>query len=180
MIYPAEWETTFTTKNGTKIHFRPEIASDTEMLWEMFSTLSEQTISFLAPPFTRERITGWTSNINYDAILPIMGFPQGENRIIASATLQFNSLEALRHKGCLAITVHDDYQNVGVGPALINHLLSIARVRGLKKVWLTVNVDNARAIKVYDRLGFAVEGTLHKETYYNGKYSTEYHMALFL
>ncbi|MCW4024843.1 MAG: GNAT family N-acetyltransferase [Candidatus Bathyarchaeota archaeon] len=180
MVYPFEWETTFTAKNGAKIHFRPEVASDTEMLWEMFSTLSEQTVSFLIPPLSRERIAGWTSNINYNAILPIMGLPQGEDRIIASATLQFNSMEALQHKGCLAITVHDDYQNIGIGTALLQHLIGVAKSRGLKKVWLTVNVDNERALNLYRKLGFEVEGTLRKETYYEGRYTDEFRMALFL
>jgi len=55
MEYPAEWETEFIAKNGMKIRFRPELSSDTEMLWQMFSTLSEDSVSNLIPPFTRER-----------------------------------------------------------------------------------------------------------------------------
>jgi hypothetical protein len=56
MDYPNEWETVFTAKKGKTISFRPEKAGNTEMLWEMFSTLSEASISNLVPPFTRERI----------------------------------------------------------------------------------------------------------------------------
>jgi putative acetyltransferase len=180
MAYPFELEKPFTAKNGAKFLFRPEKTSDLEMLWTMFSTLSERTVSFLIPPLTRKRIEGWISNINYSEILPIMALPQGKEQIIASATLHFNSMEALQHKGCLAITVHDDYQNIGIGTALLQYLIEIAKSRGLKKVWLTVNVDNERALNLYRKLGFMVEGTLRKETCYEGRYTDEFHMALFL
>jgi hypothetical protein len=72
MKYPPEWKTEFTTKDGLKFVFRPEQFGDTEMLWEMFSTLSEESSSNLLPPFTRERIESWTSNINYNEVLAIV------------------------------------------------------------------------------------------------------------
>ena len=62
MEYPGEWEMVFTAKNGKRVKFRPEQSGDTEMLWKMFSTLSKESVSNLLPPFTRERVEGWTSN----------------------------------------------------------------------------------------------------------------------
>ena len=79
MAYPTEWETIFTAKNGTKVSFRPELCTDTEMLWQMFSTLSEETVSNLIPPFTRERIEGWTSSIDYDEALAVIAVVEEKN-----------------------------------------------------------------------------------------------------
>ena len=79
MAYLVEWETVFTAKNGETLHFRPEKSSDTEMLWVMFSTLSEAAVSNLIPPFTRERIEGWTSNIDYNDVLAIVAVIEKEN-----------------------------------------------------------------------------------------------------
>jgi hypothetical protein len=56
MGYPSEWETVFTLKNGKKVNFRPEQFGDTEMLWKMFSTLSDKSVSNMVAPFTGERI----------------------------------------------------------------------------------------------------------------------------
>ena len=72
MGYPSEWETVFTLKNGMKVNFRPEQSGDTEMLWRMFSTLSEKSLSNMVGPSTRERVEGWTSNIDYDKVLAIV------------------------------------------------------------------------------------------------------------
>jgi putative acetyltransferase len=182
MDYPTEWETVFTAKNGKTITFRPEKSSDTEMLWAMFSTLSEASLSNLVPPFTRERIEGWTSNIDYNEVLAIVAVidKKSMQRIVGSASLRFNSQEVFKHKAELGITVHDNYQNLGIGTALLNHLLAIARMKKLKKVWLMVNTENDKAIQLYKKAGFEIEGTLRKEMYFKGKYSDEHRMTIFL
>ena len=181
MGYPSEWKTEFTTKNGKKVVFRPEHSSDTEMLWEMFSTLSKESASNLLPPFTRARVESWTSDINYDEVLAIVAvIEENGQRIVASASLKFCPQEALRHKAELGITVHDDYQNMGIGTALLNHLIGVAWMRKLSKVWLHVSTNNDRAIHVYKKAGFSIEGKLCKESCINGEYRDEYSMALFL
>jgi putative acetyltransferase len=182
MAYPNEWKKTFTAKNGKKVTFRPEQASDPEMLWTMFSTLSEQSTSNLVPPFTRERIESWTSNINYNEILAIAAVIEEANkqRIIGVSSLKFNPQEAFKHKAELGITVHDDYQNMGIGTALLNHMLDVARLKKLKKVYLMVNTDNNKAVRMYKKAGFEVEGKLCREICFNGKYRDEYRMAIFL
>ncbi|MCW4044372.1 MAG: GNAT family N-acetyltransferase [Candidatus Bathyarchaeota archaeon] len=182
MAYPVEWETVFTAKNGRILHFRPEKSSDTEMLWAMFSTLSEATVSNLIPPFTRERIEGWTSNIDYDDVLAIVAVTEEENaqRIVGSASLKFQPQGVFKHKAELGLTVHDDYQNLGIGAALLKHLLNIARKKKLTKIFLTVNTMNAKAIHLYQKAGFEIEGILRKEMLLKGKFLDEYRMALFL
>ena len=182
MEYPSEWEIVFTAKNGKKVDFRPKQSGDTEMLWKMFSTLSEKSLSNLVPPFTRERIESWTSNINYDEVLTIVAVikEKNEQRIVGLTSLKFNPQEIFRHKAELSITVHDDYQNMGLGTAMLKHLLDIAKMKKLRKVWLHVNTDNYRAVHVYKKAGFEIEGKLCKERIVKGKYVDEYRMAIFL
>jgi RimJ/RimL family protein N-acetyltransferase len=179
--YPKEWKKNVILKNGQQVFLRPQLSTDTEMLWDTFSTLSEETLSNLVLPLTRERIESWTNHIDYDKNLPILALikEDGKQRIIGSASLSFNSAEALRHKAELGITVHDDYQNMGLGTAMINHLLDIAQKKGLKKVHLCVNTDNARAIHVYEKCGFQIEARLRKEHYRNEKFGDDYRMAIF-
>ena len=182
MNYPCEWETVFTLKNGKKVDFRPEQSGDTEMLWKMLSTLSEKSVSNLVPPFTRERIEKWTSNIDYDKVLTIVAVirEKNEQRIIGSASLSFDGREIFKHKAELSITVHDDHQNMGIGTAMLKHLLGIARMKKLRKVWLLVNTDNDIAVYIYKRAGFEIEGKLCNERYFKGQYGDLYKMAIFL
>jgi putative acetyltransferase len=181
MLYPQEWVSNFVAKNGVRVTFRPEEAADTELLWNMFSTLSAESVSNLVPPFTRARIDGWTNNIDYNAVLPIVAVLSAGNaaRIIVTYSLKFYSEEVFRHKAELGLTIHDDYQNLGVGTALLNHMLIIAKTKNLTKVTLTVNCTNKRALHLYKKAGFEIEGTLHKEMFYNNKYLDEYRLAYF-
>jgi RimJ/RimL family protein N-acetyltransferase len=182
MGYPSEWEKAFKLKNGKKVNFRPEQSGDTEMLWKMFSKLSEKSVSNLVPPFTRERIERWTSNIDYDKVLTIVAVieEKNERRIVGSASLGLNEQEVFRHKGELGIAVDDDYQNMGIGSAILKHLLDIAKKKKLTKVSLSVDTGNDRAVHVYKKAGFEIEGKLRNEKYYKGQYSDDYRMAIFL
>lgn len=180
MNYPTEWKTEFTSKNGKKVVFRPEHADDTEMLWEMFSTLSKESESNLLSPFPRERIEGQTSNINYDEVLAIVAVTEEGKRIIGSTSLKLSPQEATGHKAELGITVHDHYQNMGIGTALLNHVIKVARMKKLRKVWLHVSTANDRAIHMYKKAGFVTERKLCKESCVNDEYRDEYTMALFL
>jgi RimJ/RimL family protein N-acetyltransferase len=117
--------------------------------------------------------------------LPIVAItinPQGQERIISVASLDFYTSEAFKHKTELGITVHDDYQNRGLGTILTTHMIDIARQMGLKKVYLRVVTENKRAIHVYEKCGFHVEGELKMEywNYVTGEYGDDYQMAIFL
>ena len=182
MDYPDKWKTEFTTKNGLKIVFRPEQPGDTEMLWVMFSTLSKKSASYLLPPFPRDRIESWTTDIDYDDVLAIVAvLPEKDNkRIIGSSSLKFNSQEPLKHKAELGLTIHDTYQNMGIGTALLKHIIKVAKSKKLKKIHLNVSAENDHAIQLYKKAGFVIEGTLHNESYVNRRYRDEYRMALFL
>lgn len=182
MSYPKEWETNFTLRNGVEVFLRPELSGDTEMLWEMFSTLSKESVNNLVPPFTRDRIESWTSNINYERNLPILALIQEgkKEHIIGSATLSFYPQKIYSHKADLGITVHDEYQNLGLGTAMVNNLLEIAKKKELKKVHLRVSSNNTRAIHVYEKCGFKMEARFEKERFQEGKYIDEYQMSIFL
>lgn len=180
MSYLKEWEKEVLLEDGTRAFLRPELLTDTEMLWEMFSTLSKASLDNLVEPFTRERIEGWTSNIDYSKNLPILALVEEKKRVIGSASLSFYSSEANRHKAELGITIHDDYQGLGLGTVMISHLLGIASKKGLRKVFLLVNTTSSRAIHVYQKCGFKIEARLEKEHSLEGELRDDYRMAIFL
>jgi len=171
-------------KDGTAVTLRLEEESDLELTWDMFSTLSEGTLEFLPIPFNRERIEGWFKDIDFDKHLPILGFVEenGETRVIASATLGFQSMEMYRHRAEFGIIVHDDYLGRGLGTILTRYMIDIARERGIKKIDLMVVAHNERAIRVYKRQGFEVEGHFRMNHFNHilNEYCDEYKMGLVL
>lgn len=169
-----------TLKDGTQVILRPSEARFLEPAWEMFSTLSDETLEFLPIPFPRERIEGWFSDINYEKNLPILGFDG--DKMITSASLSFNDMPLFSHRAEFGITVRDGYQDKGLGTQLTQYMIDIARSLGLKKVDLMVVAHNDRAIKVYEKLGFVIEGRL-KMNHFNhvlNEFCDEYKMGLIL
>ena len=84
-----------------------------------------------------------------------------EGAIVGSASLQ--RLGGRRaHAASLGMGVHDAHTGRGVGTALLGALLGVADDwLMLARVELTVYADNAPAIRLYERAGFAREG-LHR------------------
>jgi len=180
--YPREYEKIVALHDGTMVLLRPELSTDTEMLWEMVSSLSNESKRFLGGGVTRKKVAGWTRGINYNMVLPIVGVieEKPKTRIVAIASLRFfKGFPAFAHKAEYGITVHDDYQGKGLGAELTRHMLEIAQKKGLKKVTVHVGAENKWAVRMYERCGFKKEATLANEHFADGKYYDNYVMSIF-
>jgi RimJ/RimL family protein N-acetyltransferase len=81
----------------------------------------------------------------------------------------------------LGIGIGDSaYQGRGYGRDALRVLLDYAfRLRNMRKVWLTVNGDNERAIRAYRACGFIEEGRLRDHVWSDGKYIDLVYMGVF-
>lgn len=74
--------------------------------------------------------------------------------------------------------VHDAHVGRGISTRLLRAILDTAdNWLDLRRIELTVFVDNAPAIALYERHGFAVEGTLRSYAFRAGAYEDVYTMA---
>jgi putative acetyltransferase len=83
-----------------------------------------------------------------------------------------------RHAMGLGITVAKDWQGKGLGDLLMTAIVHHAdRWLDLRRIELTVFTDNARAIALYRRHGFAIEGTHRGYALRDGEYADVHSMA---
>lgn len=86
-----------------------------------------------------------------------------EGKIVGHALLDPMPLEALSHVFRLTVVVHAGFRNQGVGEALMRDLMDWAkRTPRVGKIELLVRATNERAIRLYSKLGFVVEGQFRK------------------
>lgn len=91
----------------------------------------------------------------------VIDMDNGAEKLIGNALLRLTEKAKMRHTGVLAVTVHTDYHNMGVGRALLTELLRIADDDlMLVRVGLEVAEENEQAIHLYESLGFVREGLL--------------------
>lgn len=82
------------------------------------------------------------------------------------------------HVGTFGMAVHDDWKGKGIGNALMKAIIEMAdNWLNLKRLELEVYTDNTPAIKLYEKFGFQVEGTLRKHAFRAGAFVDSYAMA---
>jgi len=70
-----------------------------------------------------------------------------------------NSKRKASHTGEFGLSVHPDFQRIGIGRHLVKALLTWAKENDqIEKVFLNVFATNQGAIKLYTDLGFKIEG----------------------
>jgi putative acetyltransferase len=82
------------------------------------------------------------------------------------------------HAAGIGMGVHDDYCGRGIGSRLLREILTVADDwLNLKRIELTVYIDNAPAIALYKRNGFEIEGTHKAFAFRGGTFVDAYAMA---
>jgi putative acetyltransferase len=126
-------------------------------------------------PYTRkDQWRKWMENPSEDrtGIVAVL-----EGRIVGSAGIHRHKGRR-RHVGEVGMSVHDDFQRRGIGSALTAALVDVAdNWLDLKRLELTVYLDNEPAIRLYRKFGFEVEGTCRGYAFRDGQYVDSFSMA---
>ncbi|PCG19197.1 GNAT family N-acetyltransferase [Brachyspira sp. G79] len=101
-------------------------------------------------------------------------------KIVGICNLKGINKVRIRHRVDLGITVLKDYWSRGIASELINHAVDYCRLNYIKKIELTVRTDNERALKLYKKAGFDIEGEIKSFFCINGIYYNCYIMGLFV
>lgn len=102
-----------------------------------------------------------------------------DDTIVATLTFSAGRRPRVRHSGEFGISVRKRYWRLGIGSLMLDTLIDWARgTEIVKKINLQVRTDNRRAIALYKRKGFAIEGTIRKAIFLNGQYFDHHWMGL--
>lgn len=109
--------------------------------------------------------------------ISLVGLRDGE--LVASAGL-FRRSPALRqrHVASVGISVAREAQGQGVGAAMLEAVVDFAdNWAQVLRMELTVFADNERAVRLYEKFGFVVEGRHRGDTLRAGRYADSLTMA---
>jgi RimJ/RimL family protein N-acetyltransferase len=100
--------------------------------------------------------------------------------IAATARLSpISELSRFRHRAEFGVSVKKARWGVGVGSALLEAVVDLAREFGYEQLELSVSSENARGIALYERFGFVRAGAIeHAFRYRDGRYAAEILMVL--
>lgn len=105
-----------------------------------------------------------------------------ESTIVGMLNATKGTRKRVKHICMFGISIQDDYCNNGLGSKMIQRLLEWAKEdKDIEKVCLEVFAHNERAIHVYEKLGFRVEGRKERHVKFeDGTYSDELIMGQFV
>jgi len=158
-----------------KIEVRAARVEDFEALARLYADRNaySQTLQlpFPSPELWRKRLSQ-----NDETIHGLVAKVGGE--VVGNLGLTRLTRARRAHVGEIGMGVRDAWQGKGVGTALMEAALDLAdNWLGLRRMELRVYADNARAIALYRKFGFEIEGTHRAYSIRNGVYVDSLSMA---
>jgi len=152
------------SKDGEELTLRPSQPEDRDGLEKMFRSCSSETL------YTRFLSPGLGVPLRYLDRLLINNPPRTMSMVAVKDEDEECSIVGLMNMvmeknsphGELAIVVVDDYQNRGLGSAMLRCLYKIAKNFGLNKFIADVDATNRRVFHLIKRSGLPFETDIHQ------------------
>jgi GNAT superfamily N-acetyltransferase len=141
-------------RDGRRVLLRPFTEKDVDALYDFFHRMPSEYRRFAWDNLdNRSLIEAWGQSIDYAKVFPLLA-TDGQ-RVVADATLHVRKGGPLRLVGRIKWMLDPEYRGGGLGTTLVNHLIRIARERGLRHVSTMLISDlEADAVATLEELGF--------------------------
>lgn len=128
------------------VRIRPASDADRPQLLAMYETFEPRPASLGLPP--RQRIEEWL-----DRLARAPGFLAFAAGRLAGHAILFPDGRTAE----VAVFVHQDYRNRGVGRQLLEGLVAEARRAGMRRIWGMTDLDNVPMLRLARTVGFVQE-----------------------
>jgi acetyltransferase len=165
--YPAQYESVLTLKDGREVFVRPIRTTDGDLLTGLFNRISPRSLylRFLGHLHALpEEMLHHFTHVDYDSefALAAVALEDGKETFVAVARYVHDPVEDITD---LAVAVRDDWQRLGLGKALLDRIIAIAREHGIRRFVSMMDPQNSFIGQTLRRLGYEVNFTL-KGAYY--------------
>lgn len=104
-----------------------------------------------------------------------------DGKIVGNINLDGHTRKILRHTAVFGMGMWKEWQNTGLGTAILFHAIDWARSNPiLEMLWLQVYAENEAGLALYRKMGFVEYGRTPKFFKQNGRYHDEILMHLFV
>ncbi len=167
MIGPPEFRTSIVLNDGIQIALRPVQPTDEENMKELFYALSQETIYYRfmsrAKRIQRHEILDFVF-INHRSDVAIAAtIPEAHGEDIIAVGRYY--LDETTNMAEVAFVVRDDWQNRGLGTALLKHLTVIAKRNGIRGFTAEVLRSNKPMQRVFNHSAGEFKSVPHEECF---------------
>lgn len=159
------------------IIIRPLLQKDSEKLFMWIN--DRDLVLFNAPykPIMEANHKAWFENLPHINNIKVFAICHKD---VLIGTCQLHSIDFVSRSAELQIRIGDNsHQNKGYGKLALKQLISFGfKDLNLNRIFLHVFTDNLRAIKVYQALGFELEGELREAVFVDNCYKNMFIMSI--
>ena len=101
-----------------------------------------------------------------------------EDEVVGWCDVRRHFFPAHAHRGTLGMGIVPAWRGRGLGLRLVKAILEQARQAGFVRIEFDVHADNARAIALYEKVGFLREGVVRDAVFVDGEYRDSIAMAI--
>lgn len=123
-----------------------------------------------------DRIEGFVHQSVSQDLVQFVAIAEGQ--VVGWADVLPEWAQALAHTGSLGMGLLPAWRGQGIGARLLQACIHKAWAKGLTRIELAARADNARAIRLYERLGFQHEGIKRRGMRFDGVYFDTVSMGL--
>ncbi|MGE0085160.1 MAG: GNAT family N-acetyltransferase [Desulfococcaceae bacterium] len=164
-LYPSEIKMKHTFSNGLEVCFRAIKPSDEENMRRLFYHFSDEAVYYRyfsrIKAMPHEKMQEYV-NIDYQKTLSVVAEIKNGSLI---AEARFASLEAQETHPEIAIVVDENYQNMGIATYIFTMLMRLGKERNLKGFKGYILSDNAKILRVFQKIDWKVSVSLEKGIY---------------
>jgi RimJ/RimL family protein N-acetyltransferase len=121
------------------------------------------------------RIQSWLAEANETVLVCAV-----ENELAGFIAVAGGKYRRNRHSAHLVLGVRQKFASQGFGRQLMSAAENWARRQGMHRLELTVMTHNQRAVGLYRKMGYEIEGVRHDSLRVSGTFVDEYAMAKLL
>lgn len=160
--YPAHYETLVELSDGERIIIRPIRPEDAEMEQNFIRELSPESRYFRFMASLNELSHADLAHLtqpDYDREMALIALYGLSKETMIELGVSRYAVNPDNRTAEFAIVVDDKWQGRGLGSALMNHLIRIAKERGLGALNGVVLADNGKMLQLMRRLGFTIKNS---------------------
>lgn len=157
---------------NNRIEYRAPVPDDAPLLLDYLKAVGSESdnLTFdgtVSVPLEKEReiIEHWNNDPKVFVLVAFDG-----QKAAGMLHFQGSGKERISHVGEFGISVRREYWGQSIGRTLIEAMIHWAGHNGVTKINLLVREDNDRAIALYSKMGFVMEGCTSRMFCIDGKY----------
>ena len=151
-----ELPTPLSLPDGRMVQLRHATVEDAADLREIERQIIEEARSIVTDEATP--IDAWRRDLARDKGGDLWLVAAAGTHAVGLLKLQRPAPRYLHHQRFLSVELHRDYRGVGLGSAMMDAAVRWSRDKGVTLITLCVLDSNARAKRLYERLGFVTCG----------------------